>query len=163
MPSIEFPSLLTTRAPICSARICPESRSAVSCGGTVFTTVPLDSQDVGYLHGWLHPCMKTRAPIVTRIVFPCCSLDRKDVQLCRRSRSQRVADCFACLNGSLFMTRKFEPSGPASRQAGTMWQKSQQLPMHRNYSGSGSSQYLPSVKTSLEPRAVHDCFWCRAN
>src|SRR6476469_4313453 len=41
MPSIEFPSLLTTRAPICSARICPESRSAVSCGGTVFTTDPL--------------------------------------------------------------------------------------------------------------------------
>src|SRR6476619_671828 len=41
MPSIDFPSLLTTRAPICSARICPESRSAVSCGGTVFTTDPL--------------------------------------------------------------------------------------------------------------------------
>ena len=36
----------------------------------------------------------------------------QDVQLCRRSRSQRVADCFACLNGSLFMTRKFEPSAP---------------------------------------------------
>src|SRR6185295_9467112 len=41
MPSIELPSRLTTRAPICSARICPESRSAVSCGGTVFTTDPL--------------------------------------------------------------------------------------------------------------------------
>src|SRR5262245_38813366 len=27
---------------------------------------------------------------------------RKDAQFCRGSRSQRAADCFACLNGSLF-------------------------------------------------------------
>ena len=47
--------------------------------------------------------MKTQATIVRRIVIPCCSLDWKDVQFCRRSRSQRVADCFACLNRSLFM------------------------------------------------------------
>lgn len=32
---------VATRAPVCSARICPESSSAVSCGGTVFTTDPL--------------------------------------------------------------------------------------------------------------------------
>ena len=82
----------------------------------------------------------------------------QDVQLCRRSRSQRVADCFACLNGSLFMTRKFEPSGPASRQAGTMWQKSQQWPTHRNYSGSGSSQYLPSVKSQFGTKSSSRLF-----
>src|SRR5690242_11718976 len=41
MPRIEFPSLLTTNAPICSVRSWPEARSAVSCGGTGFTAEPL--------------------------------------------------------------------------------------------------------------------------
>jgi hypothetical protein len=70
-------------------------------------------------------------------------------------RGQRSGNKVVRLRASC---RSATSCGPASRQAGTTWQKSQQWPTHRNYSGSGSSQYVPSVKSQFGTKSSSRLF-----